>query len=274
MKNTILTLQDQKKNQDKIIMLTAYDYFSAKLADEAGVNVILVGDSLGMVVLGYKDTLSVSMQDMLFCSAAVARGAKNAFVLTDMPFMSYQSSVYDALVNAGRLVKEGGANAVKLEGADFCEHISAISKASIPVVAHLGLTPQSLHTLGGYRVQGKSLEAAKKLIDDAKAVQDAGAVMLVLECVPEKLAQLITKKLEIPTIGIGAGKYCDGQVLVYHDLLGLNDEFKPKFVKHFANTKEVLKQGINSYIKEVKEEKFPSLEHSFSIDDELIEKLY
>ena len=202
MKNTVLTLQKQKEEHDKIVMVTAYDYTTAKIMDEAGVNTILVGDSLGMVMLGYEDTLSVTMEDMIHHTAAVSRGAKDAFVVADMPFMSYQTSVYDAVVNAGRLMKEGRANAVKLEGGvEFAPHIEAIVKASIPVVAHIGLTPQSVNAFGGFKVQGKDVEAAKKLLADAKAVEAAGACMVVMECVPAKLAAKISEELTIPTIG-------------------------------------------------------------------------
>lgn len=275
MKNTILTLQKQKEEKDKIVMVTAYDYTTAKIMDESGVNTILVGDSLGMVMLGYEDTLSVTMEDMIHHTAAVARGAKEAFVVADMPFMSYQTSVYDAVSNAGRLMKEGRANAVKLEGGvEFAPHIKAIVQASIPVVAHIGLTPQSVNAFGGFKVQGKDLDAAKKLIEDAKAVEEAGACMVVLECVPAKLAEKITEALTIPTIGIGAGAGCDGQVLVYQDMLSLYGDFTPKFVKVFADAGKVMREGIKAYIKETKEGSFPGEEHCFKIDDSVIEKLY
>ncbi len=275
MKNTVITLKKQKEEHDKIVMVTAYDYTTAKIMDEAGVNTILVGDSLGNTMLGYEDTLSVTMEDMIHHSAAVARGAKDAFIVTDMPFMSYQTSVYDAVVNAGRLMKEGRANAVKLEGGmEFAPHIEAIVKASIPVVAHIGLTPQSVNAFGGFKVQGKDLEAAKKLVADAKAVEEAGACMVVMECVPAKLAKRITEELSIPTIGIGAGAGCDGQVLVYQDLLGMYDGMRPKFVKVFANVGEMMKEGVRSYIQETKEGTFPAEEHCFKIDDSVIEKLY
>lgn len=275
MKNTVLTLQKQKEQKDKIVMVTAYDYTTAKIMDESGVNTILVGDSLGMVMLGYEDTLSVTMEDMIHHSAAVARGAKNAFVVTDMPFMSYQTSVYDAVVNAGRLMKEGRANAVKLEGgAEFAPHIEAIVKASIPVVAHIGLTPQSVNAFGGFKVQGKDLKAAQKLIEDAKAVEAAGACMVVMECVPAKLAAKITEELHIPTIGIGAGAGCDGQVLVYQDLLAMYSDMKPKFVKQFAQVGEAMREGVKVYIDETKAGTFPGEEHTFQISDEVIEKLY
>ena len=275
MKNTVATLQQQKLDGDKITMLTAYDYSTAKLVDECGVNTILVGDSLGMVMLGYEDTISVTMEDMIHHTAAVTRGAKNALVVGDMPFMSYQTSVYDAVVNAGRLMKEGRCQAVKLEGgAPVCPQIKAITEASIPVVAHIGLTPQSVNAFGGFKVQGKSEEDARRLIEEAKAVEAAGAFAIVLECIPAKLAKLITESVSIPTIGIGAGADCDGQVLVYQDMLALFSDFKPKFVKHFANAGEVMKQGFTDYIKEVKEGTFPAAEHTFKIADDIINKLY
>ena len=275
MKNTSVTFKDSKKNGEKLTMLTAYDYTTAKLLDESGVDSILVGDSLGMVVLGYDDTLSVTMEDMIHHSAAVARGAKNALVITDMPFMSYQTSVYDAVVNAGRLVKEGKAQAVKLEGGiEFCEHIKAIVKASIPVCAHIGLTPQSINAFGGFKVQGKGKEEAQRLLDEARAVEEAGAFAVVLECVPAKLAKKISESISIPTIGIGAGAGCDGQVLVYQDMLAMYSDFKPKFVKQYAQIGSVMKDAFRQYIDEVKSGAFPSEEHTFKIDDDIIESLY
>ena len=275
MKNTSVTFKESKKNGEKLTMLTAYDYTTAKLLDESGVDSILVGDSLGMVVLGYDDTLSVTMEDMIHHSAAVARGAKNALVITDMPFMSYQTSVYDAVVNAGRLVKEGKAQAVKLEGGiEFCEHIKAIVKASIPVCAHIGLTPQSVNAFGGFKVQGKGKEEAQRLLDEARAVEEAGAFAVVLECVPAKLAKKISESISIPTIGIGAGAGCDGQVLVYQDMLAMYSDFKPKFVKQYAQIGSVMKDAFRQYIDEVKSGAFPSEEHTFKIDDDIIEKLY
>jgi 3-methyl-2-oxobutanoate hydroxymethyltransferase len=275
MKNTVTTIQEQKKLKNKITMLTAYDYSTAKLIDESGINSILVGDSLGMVMLGYEDTLSVTMEDMIHHTAAVVRGSKNALIVADMPFMSYQASVYDGVCNAGRLIKEGHANAVKLEGGEkLCPQIKAIVEASIPVMAHLGLTPQSVNAFGGFKVQGKDEEAAKKLIQDAKAVEAAGAFAVVLECVPDKLATLITESLSIPTIGIGAGVGCDGQVLVYQDMLAMFSDFKPKFVKCFANMGEVMSAAFKQYIEETKAGTFPGEEHTFKIADEIIEKLY
>ena len=274
MKNTVSTLLKQKQSGDKITMLTAYDYTTAKIIDECGVNAILIGDSLGMVMLGYENTLPVTMEDMLHHTAAVSRGAENAFIVADMPFMSYQVSVQEAVVNAGRLIKEGGANAVKLEGgAEVCDQIKAIVNASIPVVAHLGLTPQSVNAFGGFKVQGKSLDKAKKLIDDALKIQEAGACAVVLEGIPAKLADIITKKLFIPTIGIGAGNGCDGQVLVYQDMLGLNTGHTAKFVKRFAEVGALMRQGISDYISETKSGVFPSEEHTYAVDDDVINEL-
>ncbi len=275
MKHTVTTLQKQKKENDKITMLTCYDYSMAKLMDQAGIEMLLIGDSLGQVILGYEDTLPVTMEDMIHHTRAVSRGAKEAFVLADMPFMSYQTSVYDAVSNAGRLMKEGHANGVKLEGgAGVCEQIKAIVAASIPVCAHIGLTPQSVNAFGGFKVQGKSEAAARKLLSDAKAVEEAGAFMVVLECVPAKLAEMIAKELTIPSIGIGAGAGCDGQVLVYQDMLTMFSDFKPKFVKQFANAGDLMKQAFADYTREVKEGIFPAAEHTFAISDEVLEKLY
>lgn len=275
MKNTVLTFAKAKKENTKISMLTAYDYSTAKLINDAGINSILVGDSLGNVVLGYEDTVSVTMEDMIHHTAAVSRGAKDALVVADMPFMSYQTSVYDAVVNAGRLMKEGRANAVKLEGGkEVCPQIKAIVDAGIPVCAHIGLTPQSVNAFGGHRVQGKTQETAQKLIDDALAVQQAGAFAVVIEAVPEKLATLVTEKLDIVTIGIGAGNGCDGQVLVYQDMLGMFSDFTPKFVKRYANIGEMMTEAFKKYDEEVKSTAFPSAKHTYKIDDEVIEKLY
>lgn len=275
MKNTVLTFKELKEKQEKITMLTAYDYSTAKLIDESGVNSILVGDSLGMVCLGYEDTLSVTMEDMIHHTRAVTRGAKNALVVADMPFMSYQTSVYDAVVNAGRLIKEGRAQAVKLEGGkEVVEQIRAIVNASIPVVAHLGLTPQSINAFGGFKVQGKSEEAAQRLLEEARAVEETGAFAVVLECVPAKLAEFISKEISIPTIGIGAGAGCDGQVLVYQDMLGMYSDFVPKFAKQYAKVGEVMRKAFADYNKEVKDGVFPEEKHTFKIDEEVIEKLY
>lgn len=275
MKNSVATFAKMKQEGTKISMLTAYDYSTAKLVDAAGINSILVGDSLGMTMLGYEDTLSVTMEDMIHHTAAVARGVENALVIGDMPFMSYEVCVEDAVRNAGRLMKEGRANAVKLEGGvRVAPQIAAIVKAGIPVCAHIGLTPQSVNSFGGFKVQGKSEAAAKQLIEDAYAVQEAGAFAVVLECVPAKLAALVTEKLDIPTIGIGAGPECDGQVLVYQDMLALFTDFKPKFVKHFGNIGEAMTQAFKAYDEELKAGTFPAEEHCFKIDDDVLEKLY
>lgn len=274
MKNTAATLMSQKQSGEKITMLTAYDYTTACIADECGVNSILVGDSLGMVMLGYDTTLPVTMEDMIHHTKAVSRGAKNAFIVGDMPFMSYQTSVYDAVVNAGRLIKEGGAHAVKLEGgAAVCPQIKAIVDSSIPVVAHLGLTPQSVNAFGGFKVQGKTYDKAKQIIDDALKIQKAGACAVVLECVPADLAAIITEKLTIPTIGIGAGAQCDGQVLVYQDMLGMTAGHTPKFAKLFADVGTLMREGFKAYISETQSGEFPAAEHTFKIDSEIIEKL-
>lgn len=275
MKNTVLTFAKAKREKTKLSMLTAYDYSTAKLINDAGINSILVGDSLGNVMLGYEDTISVTMEDMLHHTKAVARGAKDALVIADMPFMSYQTGVYDALVNAGRLIKEGRANAVKLEGgSEVCPQIRAIVDAGIPVCAHIGLTPQSINAFGGHRVQGKTEAAAKKLLEDALAVEQAGAFAVVIEAVPAKLASLITQKLGIPTIGIGAGNGCDGQVLVYQDMLGLFSDFTPKFVKRYASIGDMMTEAFRQYDQEVKSTAFPAEEHTYQINDDIIEKLY
>ncbi len=273
-KNTVLTFKQAKAVGEKLTMLTAYDYTTARLVDEAGVNSILVGDSLGNVILGYEDTLSVTVEDMIHHSAAVARAAKNALVICDMPFMSYEVSVEEALKNAGRLMKEGRANAVKLEGgAEYAPQIRAMVNAGIPVCGHLGLTPQSVNVFGGNKVQGKSEEAAKKLINDAKALEEAGAFAVVLECVPAALAAIVTKKIGIPTIGIGAGADCDGQVLVYQDMLAMSG-FCPKFCKQYASVGEIMTNAFKQYIEEVQSGAFPAEENTFSINKDVIEKLY
>ena len=274
MKNTVVTFKQAKEKGERISMLTAYDYSTAKLMDKAGINGILVGDSLGMVCLGYEDTISVTMEDMIHHSRAVARGCKDTLVVCDMPFMSYQTSVYDAVVNAGRLMKEGRAQAVKLEGGlEVCDKIEAIVKASIPVMGHIGLTPQSVNAFGGFKVQGKDEEAAKKLIESAIAIEKAGAFAIVLECVPAKLAKIISEKISIPTIGIGAGVNCDGQILVYQDMLGMYSDFTPKFVKTYEKLGEKMDFAFKKYIEEVKCGDFPEEKHSFKISDEVIEKL-
>ncbi|MBW9170392.1 3-methyl-2-oxobutanoate hydroxymethyltransferase [Clostridium estertheticum] len=275
MKNSVSTFMSAKKEGTKLTMLTAYDYSMAKIIDECGVNGILVGDSLGMVCLGYKDTLSVTMDDMLHHTKAVVRGTKNALVIGDMPFMSYQSSLYDAVKNAGRFLQEAGASAIKLEGgAVVCPQIKAIVAAQIPVMGHIGLTPQSVNMFGGFKVQGNNSIDAKKLIEDAKKIEDAGAFAITLECIPAKLAELISNEVTIPTIGIGAGSGCDGQILVYQDMLNMFEDFKPKFVKSFANVGDLMRSGFKSYIKEVTEGTFPSSEHCFKINDEILKNLY
>ena len=274
MKNTVASLMKMKEKGEKISMLTCYDYSTAKLMEKSGINTILVGDSLGNTMLGYKDTLAVTMEDMIHHGAAVVRGCEDIFVVIDMPFMSYQTSVYDAVVNAGRLIKETGGNAVKLEGgAAVTEQIKAITDAGIPVVAHIGMTPQSVNAFGGFKVQGKSEDKARQILQDAFDVQEAGAFAVVLECVPAKLAALISGKLTIPTRGIGAGEGCDGQVLVWQDMLGLFSDYVPKFVKHFAGVGDIMVKAFEDYDREVKSGVFPAEEHCFKIDDEIIDKL-
>lgn len=274
MKTTVADFLSMKQNGEKITMVTGYDYSTAKLIDSSGINSILVGDSLGMVMLGYPDTISVTMEDMIHHSKAVARGAENALVICDMPFMSYQTSVYDAVVNAGRLMKEGRAGAVKLEGGvEFKEHVRAIVNASIPVCGHIGMTPQSVNVFGGFKVQGKTLDTAKKIVDDALALEEAGVFAIVLECVPQELAEYISSVVYVPTIGIGAGKGCDGQVLVYQDMLGMYSDFTPKFVKKYAETGVAMKEAFTKYSEEVKSGEFPSKEHSFTIDTKIIDEL-
>ena len=275
MKNTAATFAAAKAKGEKLSMLTAYDYSTAKLEDESGINGILVGDSLGNVVLGYEDTVSVTMEDMIHHGAAVARGAKNALVVVDMPFMSYEVTVEEAVRNAGRLMKEGRAGAVKLEGGvRVAEQIRAIVKAGIPVMGHIGLTPQSINVFGGFKVQGKSEEAARALLADAKAVEEAGAFAVVIEAVPAALAQMITDAVSIPTIGIGAGAGCDGQILVYQDMLGMFSDFTPKFVKRYANVGEVMREPFANYAAEVASGAFPTEEHTYKIKDDVLEKLY
>ena len=275
MKNTAATFAAAKAKGEKLSMLTAYDYSTAKLEDESGINGILVGDSLGNVVLGYEDTVSVTMEDMIHHGAAVARGAKNALVVVDMPFMSYEVTVEEAVRNAGRLMKEGRAGAVKLEGGvRVAEQIRAIVKAGIPVMGHIGITPQSINVFGGFKVQGKSEEAARALLADAKAVEEAGAFAVVIEAVPAALAQMITDAVSIPTIGIGAGAGCDGQILVYQDMLGMFSDFTPKFVKRYANVGEVMREAFANYAAEVASGAFPTEEHTYKIKDDVLEKLY
>lgn len=263
-KVTILDLQKMKDEGKKITMLTAYDYSIAAIIDKAGIDIILVGDSVGNVMLGYENTLPVTMDEMVHHTKSVCHGRENALLVADMPFMSYQISIAQAKENAGRLIKEGGAEAVKVEGgANIEEVIKAIVDIDVPVMAHIGLTPQSIHKMGGYKVQGKEEKQREKLLSDAVSVERAGAFAVVLEVIPEKLAYEITKTLTIPTIGIGAGRNCDGQVLVIHDLLGLSKEFRPKFVKKYVDLHDIINQSVDDYIREVREGIFPSDEHTF-----------
>lgn len=273
-KITITDLQNKKREGKKITMLTAYDYPVARLVDEAGIDSILVGDSLGMVVLGYESTVPVTMDEMIHHSKAVRRGTRYAFLIGDMPFMSYQISKEEAIRNAGRFMKEAGCDAVKLEGGyEVVEVTEAIIDAGIPVLGHLGLTPQTISKLGGYRIQGKDADAAKKILDQALQLEKVGCFALVLECVPDEVAKLITEKLKIPTIGIGAGLYCDGQVLVTNDMVGLFDRFVPKFVKQYVKLSTAILDGVKKFKEEVEAEKFPDKEHSFTIKEEEIKKL-
>ena len=263
-KNTIVDLLKKKSEKRKITMLTAYDFPFAKIVDEAGIDVILVGDSVGMVVQGNENTLPVTMDEMIYHTKMVSRAVKNAMIIGDMPFMSYQADKAEAVRNAGRFLKEAGAEAVKLEGgSQMAETIRGIVDAGIPVVAHIGLTPQYVHMMGGFKVQGKNDAAREKILADARAVQDAGAFSVVIEGVPASLGAEISKSLRIPTIGIGAGPDCDGQVLVLHDLLGLFDRFTPKFVKKYANLKDQALKAVKEYKQDVESGKFPSEEHSF-----------
>ena len=274
MKKSIYDLLSRKGGAP-LSMLTAYDYHTAYTIDEAGIDMILVGDSLGNVMLGYENTLAVTVEDMIHHGKAVCRGAKNTFVVVDMPFMSYQTSVSDAVRNAGRIMKETNCQAVKLEGgAVYADRIKAIVEAGIPVVAHIGLTPQSVNMLGGYKVQGKTVEAAQHLIDDAKAVAEAGAFAITLECVPTALAKKVTESVPALTIGIGAGNGCDGQVLVYQDMLGYTDGFTPKFVKKYANLHEVMLEAFKQYKAECENRTFPTPSNTFKISEEVLEKLY
>lgn len=263
-RKTILDISAMKHQQEKISVLTAYDYPFAKLMDSAGIDIILVGDSVGSVFSGYDNTLPVTMDEMVYHTRAVVRGSEQAVIVTDMPFMSYQVSVTDARLNAGRLIKDAGAHAVKLEGGEhMAETIRAIVDIDIPVMGHIGLTPQSIHRMGGFKVQGRQDEQARKIIADAKAVEQAGAFAIVLEGIPRDLAKEVTAAVDIPTIGIGAGVDCDGQVLVIHDILGLCDKYSPKFVKRFADVSGAISQGISDYISEVKGGDFPTIDHSF-----------
>jgi len=267
-KVSIPYLHGKKARGEPISMVTAYDYPGALTADAAGIDMILVGDSLGMVVLGYESTVPVTMDEMIIHAAAVKRGAKATFIVGDMPFLSYQADVKEAIHNAGRFMKEGGSDAVKLEGgAEMADTLKAIVDAGIPVMGHIGLTPQSASKLGGYRVQGKTASAALKLLDGALALEQAGAFSLVLETVPDRVSELVSKRLSIPTIGIGAGAGCDGQVLVFHDLLGYFDRFSPRHNKRYTNLREIIVNALSEYRREVETRAFPTAENSFAIDD-------
>lgn len=274
MRITINQIKEMKQKGEKITMLTAYDYTTAKIIDEVGIPLILVGDSLGMVVLGYESTIPVTMEEMLHHTKAVVRGTKRAMVIGDMPFMTYHISVAEALRNAARFIQEGGAQAVKLEGGvTVAEKISKIVDSGIPVMGHIGLTPQSIHQLGGYKVQGRTLETANKLIKDAQAVEEAGAFAIVLETVPAPLATLITQRISIPTIGIGAGIGCDGQVQVINDILGLFTDFVPKHAKQYAKLADIMSSAITQYYNEVKAGSFPTAQQSFSMDESILAEL-
>ena len=267
MKNTVVTFRESK-GQEKLVMLTAYDYSTARVMDMAGVDALLVGDSLGMVMLGYPDTLSVTVDDMVRHCAAVARGVQKALVVCDMPYMSYHVSVEDTVRNAARLMIEGRAQAVKLEGgAEFAAEVRALTRASIPVMGHLGLTPQSVNAFGGFKVQGKTMAAAQKLLDDARALQDAGAFALVLECVPAPLAERVTQALAIPVIGIGAGAGCDGQVLVWQDMTGMTLSHLPRFVKRFGEVGASLRSAVEAYAREVRAGAFPTDDHGYPLPE-------
>jgi len=274
MKQTALTFRQAKEKGERLAVVTAYDYSAARLADTSGVEGILVGDSLGMVCLGYNSTLPVTMADMIHHIRAVARGTREALLIGDMPFMSYHASVSQAVSNAGCLVQEAGAEAVKLEGgAAVIPQVRAIVRAQIPVMGHLGLTPQSVHMLGGYKVQGRDRAVARQLLDDARRLVDAGVFAIVLECLPAELATLVSQAIPVPTIGIGAGAGCDGQVLVYHDLLGLYEDMRPRFVKTFAQAGPLIREGLQAYVRAVKDRTFPGPEHSFTMDPELLAEL-
>jgi len=271
---TVQSFAQAKQNKLPITMLTAYDYAMARIVDECGVDAILVGDSLGMTVQGRTSTLSVTLDEMLYHCKCVTRGVKNALVVGDMPFLTYHVTIEEAVRNAGRFIQECGVQAVKLEGGcTMADTVKAIVRAQIPVMGHIGLTPQSVNIMGGFRVQGKDEKRARELIDDALAIEAAGAFAIVLECVPAALAALITAKLTIPTIGIGAGAQCDGQVLVLHDMLGLYSDFTPKFVKQYASLKSTMQEACANYVQEVRDRQFPESQHTFAISDEILQKL-
>jgi 3-methyl-2-oxobutanoate hydroxymethyltransferase len=274
MRVTITEIREMKHRKEKIPMLTAYDYVTAKMVDEAGVPLILVGDSLGMVMLGYESTIPVTMEEMIHHTKAVMRGAKKALIIGDMPFMSYHISVSDALHNATRFIQEGGAQVVKLEGGEgVAEQVRRLVDCGIPVMGHIGLTPQSIHQLGGFKVQGRVVKEAKKLLNDASVLEEAGAFAIVLECTPAPLSKLITQRLAIPTIGIGAGPDCDGQVQVISDMLGLYTEFVPKHAKRYARLAAEIKDAVSSYIAEVKSRSFPTMAQSYTMDERLVKQL-
>jgi 3-methyl-2-oxobutanoate hydroxymethyltransferase len=274
-KFTVKSFQEAKDNNRKISMLTAYDYSMAKIVDAAGIDSVLVGDSLGMVFQGNESTLPVTLDEIIYHTKAVVRGVKNALVVADMPFLSYHVSKEEAVRNAGRMIKEGGAEAVKMEGGSlFSETIKAVVDAQIPVMGHIGLTPQSVNAFGGFKVQGKDEQSAKRIWEDAKLLEEAGVFAITLECIPDKLAQLITKSLRIPTIGIGAGKSCDGQVLVINDMLGMFSDFVPRFVKQYARLNIEITAAVQDYIAEVREGDFPAGEHTFDMDADILDRLY
>ncbi|MFC5714251.1 3-methyl-2-oxobutanoate hydroxymethyltransferase [Thalassorhabdus alkalitolerans] len=267
--------QKMKSSGEKIAMMTAYDAPSARGAEQAGVDLILVGDSAGMVVHGYDSTVPVTLEDMILHTKAVRRGAPDTFVVTDMPFLTYHEGTKETVQNARRLIQEGGAHAVKMEGAgNVVDSISALTSGGVPVMAHLGLTPQSVGVLGGYKVQGKSDEAAHALLEEAKEIESAGAFSIVLECVPKQLAELVSKQLSIPVIGIGAGKDTDGQVLVYHDVIGYGNGFVPKFVKQYSDVDSIIEKAIAEYVNEVKEQRFPEEQHTFTMKEEQLKSFY
>jgi 3-methyl-2-oxobutanoate hydroxymethyltransferase len=274
MRVTIIDIKEMKQKKEKIPMLTAYDYVTAKMVDESGVPLILVGDSLGMVMLGYESTIPVTMDEMIHHTKAVVRGAKQALVIGDMPFMTYHTSISDALHNAARFIQEGGSQAVKLEGGEVvAEQVKRLVECGIPVMGHIGVTPQSMHQLGGFKARGKVVEEAKKLLNDASVLEEAGAFAIVLECTPAPLSKLITQKLTIPTIGIGAGPDCDGQVQVISDILGLYTEFVPKHAKRYAKLAGEIKTAVADYVSEVKALSFPTAEQSYTMDESLVKEL-
>ena len=273
-KVTIAELYQKKAMGQKISMMTAYDYPTANLVDQAGIDTVLVGDSLGMVMLGYDSTVPVTMDEMIHHCKAVSRGAKSTFIIGDMPFMSYQTNVEKAIENAGRFMKEAACDSVKLEGgSEMVPVVKAIVTAGVPVCGHIGLTPQTATMLSGFKVQAKDAESARQLVKSAKDLEEAGAFMIVMECIPDLVAEKITKELKIPTIGIGAGKHCDGQVLVYHDLVGLFERFTPKFVKQYINLAPKIKEALIQFKREVEEGIFPGPEHTFSIKEEEAKKI-